>query len=175
MSLLEDRLKRNKDLLDTEEPSAGHLERFEKKLGATQESKKEKKLWPRSRSFRVAAVAVILLGLSLAIYLAGPDGNGGQVLSNALPDEIQKAKLYYESEAQQTLRRIDQCAATPEEATKIRQMAEEEFKRLDASSSELETFLTQKLDNKKVEEALIVNYKSKADLVEDILRRLCKI
>ena len=175
MSLLEEKLKRIRDILDAAEPPAGHLARFESRLDELHEAAPVRKAWYRTRGFRVAAVAAVLLGVSLALYLAGPSGNGGRVLSNTLPVDIQKAKLYYESEARQNLHRIDQCASTPEEAAKIRQMAEEQFMKIEANSSELETVLAREKDNKKVQDALIVNYKTKADLVEGILRTLCKI
>lgn len=175
MSLLEEKIKKNRDSLDAAEPSPGHTERFEKKLASLHNSKANSKGLRIRRGLRVAAVIVVLIGLSITLYLVTPGRLNNGLAANPLPQEIQEVKMYYQFETQKKLDQVQQCAVSPDQADLIKQIAEQELQQLDSNSSQLEDQLRNDQDNKRVKDALILNYKTRADLVEDIIKKVCKL
>ena len=175
MSLLEEKIKKNRDNLDAAEPGQGHLERFEKRLSLLHEGKKETRRSGYGRLWKVAAVILVLIGVSLTLYFISPGEYNNHLAANALPREIQEAKMYYELETVKKLDEVQQCAASPDQADLIRQIAQQELVALDSSSQQLEEQLKQDAGNERLKNALILNYKTKADLIEDIIKKVCKL
>lgn len=175
MSLLEDKIKKNRENLDAAEPSPGHLERFEKRLSAIHQDRKTISISSSGRLWRVAAVIIVLIGVSLTLYFISPGEYNNHLSANPLPKEIQEVKMYYELEAEKKLEEVQQCAVSPDQADLIRQIAQQELMELDSSSQELEDQLSQDSGNERLKDALILNYKTKADLIEDIIKKVCKL
>jgi hypothetical protein len=175
MSMLEEKIRKNRDLFDGAEPSEGHLERFQLKLAGLDEAGPRQKSWYSGRLFRVAAVIVILLGLSVTYYLIDPSVNSNQVAASTLPQEIQEARMYYNKLAEEKLQKINNCAASTSEASYIQKVVDDEITILDSSSVKLEEELQKDNNNERLINALIRNYKTKSDLLDNILNRLCHI
>jgi hypothetical protein len=175
MSLLEEKIRKNRDSLDAAEPAPGHLERFEKKLAAMNAKDSPARTIYKGRTWKVAAVIVLLIGVSLTLYFVSPGDYNSTVSANALPKDIQEVKMYYQFEAEKKLEQVDQCAVSPDQAVLIRQIAEQELMDLDSNSAQLENELRNDQDNKRIKDALILNYKTKADLIEDIIKKVCKL
>ena len=175
MSMLEEKIRKNRDLFDGAEPSEEHLDKFQEKLDALHEVVQMPKPWYLRKSFRVAAVIVILMGLSLSYYLIDPGRNASQVMGSALPQEIQEARMYYNKLASEKLDQINQCASNSSEASYIHKVVSEEMTILDSNSVELEKELQADKGNEKLINALIRNYKTKSDLLDNILNRICHI
>jgi hypothetical protein len=175
MSLLEEKIRKNRDSLDAAEPTPGHQERFEKKLASLPGAQDPGRLPRVSRVWKVAAVILILAGLSVTLYLTSPGRFTNNLSATPLPAEIQEVKMFYESEAQKKLDQMQQCAVSPDQADLIRQIAQQELVALDSNSEELENQLINDQGNKQIQDALILNYKTKADLIEDIIKKVCKL
>lgn len=174
MSILEEKIRKNKDLLDSEEPAGGHLERFQSKLDALRQEEAGPVARGSRRLFRVAAVAAALIGLSLVYYFADP-ARQNPVNASVLSPELQEAKMYYNNLAREKLTKIEDCASSTTEASYIRKIAVDELTLLDSNTVRLETELQNDQNNQRLINALIVNYKTKSDLLDDILKRLCHI
>ena len=175
MTLLEDKIKKNRESLDSVEPEEGHFGRFEAKLKALHEIKSGQQRIGLTQVWKVAAIIFVLISISLALYFINPDTQVNQTVASDLPLKLKEAKMYYDQVAAKKLNQINQCAISPDEAFRIRQMAEQEITQLDSNSVELENEIKQGKDNPRLVNALIQNYKTKSDLVEDILKRLCNI
>lgn len=176
MSLLEEKIKKNKDFLDGAEPGEGHLERFQLKLASLHREEAPVKQSPgRPQFIRVAAVIAVLATLSIVAYLISPAWKNNNLQANELPQEILEAKFYYNNLTSEKLAQIENCALSPEDAMQIKDMAVKELDQLDANSTQLENTLLQNKDNPKVKNALLNNYRTKSKLVDDIINRLCKI
>ena len=175
MSMLEEKIRKNRDLFDGADPSEGHLERFQSKLDELHQAAPRQKSWYSGKSFRVAAVVTALLGLSLLYYLLDPAMNSNQIVAGGLPQEIQEARMYYNKLADEKLDKINQCAANTSEASYIHKIIKEEINNLDSNSVKLEQELQTDKENKRLVNALIRNYKTKSDLLDEILNRLCHI
>jgi hypothetical protein len=176
MSMLEEKIRKNRDLFDGAEPSEGHLERFQSKLVGLHEGDGLQIIRHSSgRFFRVAAVILVLLSLSITYYLVDPSMNSNPVAASTLPQEIQEARMYYNKLAEEKLQKINNCAASTSEASYIQKVVDNEITLLDSSSVKLEEELQNDNDNQRLINALIRNYKTKSDLLDDILNRLCHI
>jgi ribosome-binding factor A len=175
MSILEEKINKNRDLFDEVDPPDGHLSRFQSKLDTLHEAGSRQINWFSGKVFKVAAVIVVLLGLSVTYYLIDPSGNTHQLTASALPQEVQEARMYYDKLAEEKLQKIDECAASSSEASYIRKVVSKEIVMLDSSSVQLEQQLQNDQDNPRIINALIRNYKTKSDLVDNILNKLCHI
>jgi hypothetical protein len=175
MSMLEEKIRKNRDLFDGAEPSDGHLERFQSKLAGLHDENALQRPIHSYRLFRVAAVIMILLGLSVTYYLIDPSMNSNKVAASTLPQEIQEARMYYNKLAEEKLQKINNCAASTSEASYIQKVVVNEITILDSNSVKLEEELQNDNNNERLINALIRNYKTKSDLLDDILNRLCHI
>ncbi len=175
MSILEEKIRKNKELFDKAEPGKGHEERFAGKLKVLHEVEEETKPRKSSRMWKVAAILVLLMGISAILVFIIPEKSVTNVAAGELPKELREAKFYYNDEADKKLEQIEQCAATSEEAAMVMNMAIEEMDALEQESAELESQLQNNIDNQRVKDALIVNYRTKSKLLDNILYRLCNI
>lgn len=175
MSMLEEKIRKNRDLFDGAEPPEGHLSRLQAKLDYLHDTAPRRVIRHSGKVFRIAAVIAVLLGLSVIYYLVNPTDSGNQLAANALPQEIQEARMYYNKLAEDKLQKINECAASTSEASYIQKIVVDEITLLDSSSVMLEKQLQNDNNNERLINALIRNYKTKSDLLDDILNRLCHI
>lgn len=174
MSILEDKIRKNKEFLDVAEPADGHLARFQSRLDSLHQAQPGPRRTDSRRMLRVAAVVALLLGASVVYYMINPSSTS-VVTAATLPPELQEAKMYYDRLAEEKLSKIEDCAVSNSEASYIRKIASEELILIDSNTVKLEQMLQGDQDNKRLINALILNYKTKSDLLDDILTRLCHI
>ena len=175
MSILEEKIRKNRDILDGAEPSEGHLDRFMDKLSSLHEEGDVRIRSSNARYWRIAAVIAVLVGLSVTAYFINPVSTPGTVTASTLPQEIRDAKMYYNNLADEKLKKINDCASSSSEASYIQKTALEQISMLDSNSVKLEKELQNDQNNKHLINALVRNYKTKSDLLNDILNRLCHI
>lgn len=175
MSMLEDKIRKNLELFDGAEPADGHFARFQAKLDALNTGRVRESRWFAGKFFRVAAVIAVIMGISILYYIFDPASNMSQLAANTLPQEVQEARMYYNKLAEEKLTKINDCAASSAEASYIQKIVEDQIVELDSNSVKLEEELQKDKDNPKVINALLRNYKTKSDLLDDILYRLCHI
>lgn len=174
MSILEEKIRKNKELFETAEPSPGHFDKFREKLDVLDEV-------PQTSSGkygmlrRIAASFLLLVSLGIALYFLNQQFVTNQVNASQLPPEIMEVKMYYNKEVTTKLEKIEQCASTPKDASTIRQMVQGEFTELEKNTQSLEQEFSKNNNNERVKNALILNYKTKSELLDDILSRLCRI
>jgi len=175
MSMLEEKIRKNRDLFDGAEPAEGHFDRFQSKLDTLHEAGTLQVSWYSGKFFRIAAVIVVLLALSVTYYIIDPSLKSNQLAANTLPQEIQEARMYYNKLANEKLLKINECAASTSEASYIQKVVDDEIIVLDSNSVKLEQQLQNDKGNTRLINALIRNYKTKSDLLDNILNRLCHI
>lgn len=175
MSVLEEKIRKNREVLDAAEPSAGHFDRFQHKLEALHVMAEKKSLPVMNKYLRVAAAAAFLISLSLIYYLAGPERNTNHATAGALPEELQQVKMYYDRLTDEKLQEIYQYAATNNEASYVKKLASDEIVLLDSTSMILESEIQSDQQNKRLIDALLMSYKTKSDLLDEILNRLRNI
>ncbi len=174
MSILEEKIRKNKELFETAEPSPGHFNRFRERLEMIDDV-------PQTSSYRfgmlrrIAASFLMLITLGIALYFLNQQFMANKVSASQLPPEIMEVKMYYNKEVTTKLEKIEQCASTPEDAQAIRQLVQGEITELDQNTQSLEQEFSKSNNNERVKNALILNYKTKSELLDDILSRLCRI
>ena len=173
MSILEDKIRKNRSHFDQSEPNEGHFKIFSEKLDQLHPEQQA----PRSRlqfAPRIAAIMFVLIAISMVLVfmLRTPKDI---VAANELPEELKEAQLYYTFLAEEKMDQISECAQTEEEAKKLRDIATQEMEEIDAQTRELEDEYFRNAENEKIENALITNYKSKSEILDNILDRLCKL
>ena len=96
MSVLEDKIKKNKDLFDVSEPSDGHLSRFKDMLNELH----GEEATPRRRSilsyWRIAAVFIALMAISGSLIWLVPGHSSSTVAAAELHDDVKEVKFFYE-------------------------------------------------------------------------------
>ncbi|MFO7615015.1 MAG: hypothetical protein R6W71_10285 [Bacteroidales bacterium] len=175
MSVLEEKIRKNRELLDAAEPSSDHFDRFQNKLDVLHLVAEKRYLPHLNKYYRVAAVIIVLIGLSLTYYLVGPEKSTNYATAGALPADLLEAKMYYDRLANEKLQEIYQHAANSSEASYVRKLASDEIELLDSASVKLEEQILEDQQNNRLINALLMSYKTKSDLLDDILNRLRNI
>jgi len=177
MSILENKIRKNIDQFDVSEPSEGHFDRFSEKLDELhdKDTLKIRRNFFSTKYWRIAAVVLILISISTIVFLINPRQSSVNLTANELPEELQEVKMYYSSQANAKMKQIEECALTDEDAAIIHELAAQEIEELEKTSAELESALKENDKNEKVRDALIVNYKTRAELLDNIIQRLCNI
>lgn len=173
MSILEDKIRKNRSQFDQSEPNELHMKRFAEKLDQLhpESSASESRI---SFMRRIAAVLIVVFTISMVLVLITRTPKD-LVAANQLPEELREAQLYYDQLAEDKIERITECAVNDEEARKLRNLANQELEVINAQTKELEDEYFQNAENEKIESALITNYKSKSEILDNILDRLCKL
>lgn len=174
MNILENRIKKNKESFDVHEPSEGHIGRFSSKLKELDEGEGENKLIRYKPLIRVAAIFIVLIAISGLVLLLVPRQQNGAYAAE-LPQELREVKLHYEFQAREKLDRLDQCKLDEGQAEMVRSIAQDELKIIDQQSDQLMEEYQKNPGNEKVEQALIKNFKSKSEILDNILQRICEL
>ena len=117
MSVLEEKIKKNRDHYDVHEPDAGHFDRFTSKLEAKLHAGEGKKI-NRVSIFRYAA-GILLIASITTILLIQYAGNSSTLKANSMDDELALVMDHYDRLADQKLGEISNCVETDEEAAKV--------------------------------------------------------
>jgi len=173
MSILESKIKKNKSEFDINVPSEGHIKRFSNKLDLLHGN--ENRFAERFEKVLKIAAAILVLMMISSLFVFLPYGEQNQAMAAELPEEIQSAKNYYDNKAQEKLIQIDECIQDEERAQEIKNIAQQEMAAIEKNNQELVEEYKDNPENKKVERALISSFKSKSDVLESIVSRLCRL
>ncbi|NOX86561.1 MAG: hypothetical protein GXO86_11470 [Chlorobi bacterium] len=172
MSILEDKIKRNRGFFDNKEPSPGHKERFLDKLEQAPElTVKRHRLYPL---LKISAVLIILISV---VYLATNIINTRQINKAlgqriTLPEDISNTLAYYDAQAGAKLKEIDRYAPNQVVADFARKEANDQFQNIDISMASLRKDFAKDPDNEMLKAALINTQKKKVEIVDNIIIQL---
>ncbi len=171
MSILEDKIRKNREHYDVHEPAQGHLERFTAKLDAGFHAGEQGK---RRISWRYAAGIMILAVVSgLLIYQFSR--NTPTVNASPVSDELSQVVEYYDRLSGQRLEQIAGCAANDEEAARISGMAEAQLEKLEVEADVLKDELDRNASDERVYGALVTNYRTRIKILDNILTQICHL
>ncbi len=171
MSILEEKIKKNRQHYDVHEPADGHAERFALKLDLefhADERKKSRNIW------RYAAAIILIAGLS-GVLLFQYSGNSSTVTAGPMNDELSMVVDHYNRLTDQKLNDISNCAASEEEAAKIDQMAREQLELLEKDAGALQEELNNDASNDRVYGALVTNYRTRIKILDNIITKICQL
>ena len=158
---------------DTEEPVEGHQQRFLEKLSTSQGtvsiSKKNKRgTWWKSLS--IAASVVLFLGIGFNFFYS--EQTRDQQVAEISP-EVSQTQFHFASLIDEQVRRLE-SESTPE-TKKIIDDTMVQLKKLDANYKMLEQDLLNGGNNKLILSAMITNFQTRIDLLEDVLDQVTNI
>jgi len=116
-----------------------------------------------------AAVAMIFGGSTAGLYFLTGEKAESEQLSNALYLEIQETEQYY---SQMVTQRYDELKPFLTENPGAQQMLADDMEELDEVYLELKEDLKDNVSNPEVIEAMVLNYRVKLEILEDLLNQL---
>jgi len=153
---------------DTEEPKAGHQERFLEKLSNANQVvtlQKEKKNWWRPLSI-AASVAVLCL-LAIGVYNSNPTVD--QQVAKISP-EVSNSQVYFASLIEDQVKQLENESSP--EAQKIISDTMIQLKKLETNYKQLETDLINGGNDKLILSAMITNFQTRIDLLQDVINQI---
>jgi hypothetical protein len=165
MMNLEDHIRKQRELLDSEQPREGHEERFLQKLY----SRPERKLQVRHVLQVAASLAILIVS---GIVLVKVSKSGDKVASQEIPASVIEADLYYTSQMDA---RYDQIRDFNFEDMEEKTLLLDELKDLDEYHQQLMSDLEANPDDDRVINALIRHYQIKLEIMDQIIIQLNQI
>ncbi len=165
---LKDVFKRLKGTFDTEEPKTGHKDRFLDKLNNANQVvtlQKEKKNWWRPLSI-AASVAVLCL-VAIGVYNSRP--TLGQQVAKISP-EVGNTQVYFASLIEDQVKLLENESSP--EAQKIISDTMIQLKKLETNYKKLETDLLNGGNDKLILSAMITNFQTRIDLLQDVINQI---
>lgn len=162
---LEDHIRKQRELLDSEQPREGHEERFLQKLY----SRPERKLQVRHVLQVAASLAILIVS---GIVLVKVSKSGDKVASQEIPASVIEADLYYTSQMDA---RYDQIRDFNFEDMEEKTLLLDELKDLDEYHQQLMSDLEANPDDDRVINALIRHYQIKLEIMDQIIIQLNQI
>ncbi len=165
---LKDVFKGLKGTFDNEEPKAGHSERFLEKLNNANQVvtlQKEKNNWWRPLSI-AASVAVLCL-LAIGVYDSRPTLD--QQVAKISP-EVSNTQVYFASLIEDQVKLLENESSP--EAQKIISDTMIQLKKLETNNKQLETDLINGGNDKLILSAMITNFQTRIDLLQDVINQI---
>lgn len=163
--------ERLKGHFDTQEPEAGHQNRFLEKLNAQNGTKtlsalgnttKKGSHWYKTIS--IAASFALLIGLGATFF-----AKSSPTLAEVSP-EANKAQFYFSALIEQEVEKL-KTEASPD-TQKLVDDALIQLKKLEENYKVLETQLINKGDAKQLLSAMITNFQTRIQLLEEVLKKI---
>jgi len=154
-----------KGTFDTEEPRSNHEQRFLEKLQNSKGTiviQKKKHTWLRPLS--IAASIVILLGVSFSMF--NSSGSIDEQVAEISP-EVSQTQFHFASLIEEQVKQL-QGARTPE-TKKIIDDTMVQLSKLDTNYKRLEQDLLDGGNSKLLLSAMITNFQTRIDLLQDVL------
>lgn len=157
-----------KGSFDTEEPKTGHKERFLEKLNNANQVvmlQKKKNNWWRPLSY-AASVAVLCL-IAIGVYNSRPTID--QQVAKISP-EVSNTQVYFASLIEDQVKQLEKESSP--EAQKIISDTMIQLKKLEANYRQLETDLINGGNDKLILSAMITNFQTRIDLLQDVINQI---
>jgi uncharacterized membrane protein YhiD involved in acid resistance len=169
MDNLEKFIRDNREAFDDRQPPSRIWDELNKALPGAEKKEppiRRIRLW---RGFRVAASVLLLIavGALLGSYLTSRNFAAEQVAAK-LPDDFTEMEQYYQQEVNNKMKILTSTTAVEGEQARL------DLEQLDQALAELKADILSapKGSEEQIINAMILNYKTKIDLLETILERI---
>ena len=166
---LEEFVKQHREQFDLREPDPSVWLKINPESAPVEKVKVGRERRPMRWLRVAAAVALIFAGSSAGIYYLARGGAEADMYSNDLYMEMQESELYYGKLVSERYRELQPyLAADPV----VGKMLDADMEELDEVMKELKEDLKENVSNPEVIEAMIMNYRLKLEILEDLLYQL---
>ncbi|WP_282056230.1 hypothetical protein [Maribacter luteus] len=153
---------------DTEEPQYEHRERFLKKLEHSEKkitlNNKKKNWW---RTLSIAASIAVLCLIAIGIYSTKPSLD--EQVAQISP-EVSNTQVYFASLIEDQVKQLENESSP--ETQRIISDTMEQLKKLEANYKQLETDLINGGNDKLILSAMITNFQTRIDLLQDVINQI---
>ncbi|MEI7499990.1 MAG: hypothetical protein WCK84_06020 [Bacteroidota bacterium] len=174
MSELEKFINKHQNEFDTNEPDAGHFDRFESRLKEHPEMFRSG--LNRSVMLKIAALILILISVSVFIFELATREIKNKFASEKsgsdLPLEIREAVQYYDNQTTAQLGVLGKLASNNKEAFSLSESALKEIGNLDLATTDLKNTLSTNPGNEHILDAIIRNQQMKEVILNNIITQL---
>ena len=153
---------------DTEEPAKGHEERFMEKLNAMQgviSIRRQKRNWWKPLS--IAASIVLLIGLSIGYF--GNEPTIEERVAEISP-EASQTHFYFANLVQEQVGELEKLDSP--ETKVIIEDTMSQLQKLEENYSKLEKDLLEGGDSRLILSAMITNFQTRIDLLEEVMNQI---
>ena len=153
---------------DTEEPKEGHEERFLGKLNVANKvvvlPRQTKKWW---RPLSIAASVAVLCLIAIGVYMARPSLD--EQVAQISP-EVSNTQVYFASLIEDQVKQLENESSP--EAQQIISDTMIQLKKLEANYKQLENDLINGGNDKLILSAMITNFQTRIDLLQDVINQI---
>lgn len=179
MKSIEEIIRKNPEAFNDSEPDDGHVERFRAKLEAAPPGSTEGWFQRYNIVLKIAASLVIFIAVGTFIFTESfldlRNTVTAKIFSTKLPQELVEVVQYYNAITNKKISQIDQLAVSDDEAKRVKDMAQTELLTLDESKTELEKEYAMNPDNERILNALRLNQRKRAEILDKILNTMKQI
>lgn len=165
MKGLEEHIKKQRLLLDSEHPREGHEKRFMQKL-----SRQTGPVISLRHALQVAASVAIII--ASGFFVINLKKSGEKVAQQEIPASVMEAEFYYASEVNA---RYDRIRSFDFESSEEKALLLDELKELDTFREQLMADLEMNPDDGRIINALIRHYQIKLEIMDQIIIQLNQI
>lgn len=168
---IEELFKELKGTFDLEEPREGHQERFLEKLSAARGvvhiSSQRRNWW---KPLSIAASFILLFGLGIAFYTSQPTVE--EQVAEISP-EASQTHFYFANLIEEQVKELKEQSG-PETQAMVDD-ALQQLEKLEADYDKLEKDLIEGGDSKLILSAMIMNFQTRIDLLQDVMNQIDNI
>ncbi len=179
MQGIEDKIRKNREAFNQEEPAPDHIRRFGEKLDAFHAVERESWFERHGMAIRIAAAAVIFLAIGGFFYSdlsrRVKDSISERIVAAELPAELKEVMQYYNVITDNKVNQIDDLAVSEDEASRVKELAVMELRALEEHREELEKEYARNPNNERILNALLVNQQKRSEILDKILNTLSQV
>lgn len=166
---LEEFVKQHREQFDLREPDPSIWLKINPAIAPLEQAQEKGERKPMRWLRIAAAVAMIFAGTSAGIYFLAGGGNRAGQFTDELYLEMQETEQYYNHMVAQRYNELQPFLAADPVA---HEMLKADMEELDRVYDELKEDLKDNVSNPEVIEAMILNYRVKLEILEDLLNQL---
>lgn len=179
MQRIDDIINKNKESFNSNEPSSGHFDNFQKKLENDQTDKGEGWFERYNIVLKIAAAILIFAAISTILYTDSfsylKNTFTNEIVAAELPAEIVEVMQYYNVIEGKKISQIEDLAVSDDEATRVKKMALQELQILEEDRTELESEYALNPNSERIMNALLLNQQKRAAILDRIINTLNQI
>ena len=176
MSILEEKIRKNKKDFDVHEPSDEHFEKFRQKIGEDRD-----KIGNITFNFgliwKVAAVILILVAVAVLLPETRQDGSNNVLASMVMdstnyPEELKEVRQYYQARKENKIQQLEQYSCEEENCSELKELAKEEIGNIEEDTRELEKDFVEGNKDERVYKAIVSNYQLMGEVLDKVIDHL---
>ena len=173
MSILEQRITKNKELFDVNEPEEGHFKRFQEKLQKIQPEVKRSYRRLYVGAMKIAASVIILLAVTFMLFIYN-NGSKNLFATEASP-ELLEAVDYYSTMNEQKLAKIDELSKADAESEKLKENALANANAIAMETKKLEQEYIASNKDARVLGAIVSNYRFLTSVLDKVIDNMNEV